>query len=194
MTVTTSKFRPNVTVKQCNNNIKIGTKTNREMSFKAKRNRHKVKPGLALPACLSSGAIHKGTYNGMAVEVGNSVAMQDLQENGCFGMSTGGRTTGTTSADDGTGSLTDSTQAKLLLFPEEALFLAHSIKCLEIRNKDDEIMSGEDCLEEFCRIHPEFISSFVAYSYLRSKNWVTKSGIKFGGDFRKKFSSKQPLL
>lgn len=72
----------------------------------------------------------------------------------------------------------------LVLFLEEAFFLHHTIKCLEIRDLDDRPMATEELWGNLCKLKETFVETFVAFLYLKSKNWVLKSGIKFGGDFR----------
>lgn len=133
-----------------------------------------------LPEAHSTGKIHVGVFTGRAVVVSDLESLRDLHRNGCFGVSSLTKSTPVCLWNDPVADRTE----KLLLFPEEAFFLHFSLKCLEIRDKDDSPMSSDKCLREFVRIHPGFISSFVAYSYLRTKNWIIKSGIKFGGDFR----------
>lgn len=73
----------------------------------------------------------------------------------------------------------------LVLFLEEAFFLHHTIDCLEIRDLDDNQISTEDLWSKLCTLKEKFVESYIAYLYLKSKNWVIKSGMKFGGDFRK---------
>lgn len=77
-------------------------------------------------------------------------------------------------------------EESLVLFLEESFFLHYALRCLSIidfiSNKE---LSTDEILNKFCKIKPTFITHYVSYHYLRSKNWVIKSGLKFGGDFRK---------
>lgn len=73
----------------------------------------------------------------------------------------------------------------LVLFVEEAFFLHHTIKCLDVRDLDDNRISTEELWSKLCKLKETFVETFVAYLYLKSKNWVIKSGMKFGGDFCK---------
>lgn len=74
----------------------------------------------------------------------------------------------------------------LSLLLEEAFFLHFSLRCLKIIDFDQTYtFTTEELLEAFCKIDAKFIQRFVVYHYYRSKNWVVKSGLKFGGDFRK---------
>lgn len=77
----------------------------------------------------------------------------------------------------------------IVLFLEEAFFLHIMLDCLEIRDINEEIISTEDLWMKFCRLKENFIECFIAYLFLKSKNWVIKSGVKFGGDFREYFNS-----
>lgn len=150
--------------------------------FTAKRNSFKLRTGAGLPLGIATGGKYVGVFTGRAIEIEDPESVQDIHMNGCFGVSSVTKSTPLCMRQK---EASDSRVEKLLLFPEEAFFLSYSLKSLEIRNKEGAVMTNEQCLREFVRIHPNFISSFVVYSYLRSKNWVLKSGLKFGGDFRK---------
>lgn len=76
-------------------------------------------------------------------------------------------------------------QRSQLLFIEEAMFLHKELKCLDVKDLDDNFLTTEDLWNIFCKVKENFIESYVAYLYLKSKNWVIKSGIKFGGQFSK---------
>lgn len=69
---------------------------------------------------------------------------------------------------------------------EEALFLCNSLECLNVYN-GEKLMSGGELWEMFCKMDRYFVQNYATYFYFRSKNWVVKSGIKFGGDFCKLF-------
>lgn len=74
----------------------------------------------------------------------------------------------------------------LALLPEEAFFLHYSLRCLRVMDFDQtHELTTHDMLEKFCKNDSKFIQKFVVYHYYRSKNWVVKSGIKFGGEFCK---------
>jgi len=72
-----------------------------------------------------------------------------------------------------------------VLILEEAMFLHKELKCLEIKDIYDNLMSTEDLWKEFCDLKHNFVECYVGYLYLKNKNWVIKSGIKFGGHFSK---------
>lgn len=75
-------------------------------------------------------------------------------------------------------------EESLALLPEEAFFLHYSLRCLRVLDFDQtHEFTTEEMLTKFCECDPKFIERFVVYHYYRSKNWVVKSGLKFGGDF-----------
>lgn len=76
-------------------------------------------------------------------------------------------------------------EESLVLTLEESFFLHSTLKCLKILDIKGKTMETNDILLQFCSLKPKFWTHFVAYSYLRSKNWIVKCGLKFGGDFRK---------
>lgn len=67
---------------------------------------------------------------------------------------------------------------------EEAFFLSHAINVLNVYH-DEEILSSECMWRKFQSITSNFIPKYVAYHHFRSKGWVVKPGIKFGGDYSK---------
>lgn len=72
----------------------------------------------------------------------------------------------------------------LVLTLEESFFLHSTLKCLSITDCTGRMMQTNEILTKFCKLKTHFWTHFVAYSYLRSKNWIVKCGLKFGGDFR----------
>ncbi|XP_055638477.1 tRNA-splicing endonuclease subunit Sen2 [Toxorhynchites rutilus septentrionalis] len=66
---------------------------------------------------------------------------------------------------------------------EETLFLIKELKCLEVRTLEGLLLPQEQLIERFVSIKRSFIPSYVAFIYLKARNWVIKSGLKFGGDF-----------
>ncbi|XP_062023679.1 uncharacterized protein LOC133739875 isoform X2 [Rosa rugosa] len=65
---------------------------------------------------------------------------------------------------------------------EEAFYLCHSLKCLEI--VEDKCSKNDNqlwkCMESRRASFPYL---YKAYSHLRMKNWVVRSGVKYGVDF-----------
>lgn len=77
-------------------------------------------------------------------------------------------------------------QEKLMLTLQEAFFLLYGLGCLQIVNIDNTLLSIEQCWELFAVAEKNFVPKYVVYHYYRSKGYVVKSGIKFGGDYCKK--------
>uniref|UniRef100_A0A182JT01 tRNA-intron lyase n=1 Tax=Anopheles christyi TaxID=43041 RepID=A0A182JT01_9DIPT len=71
----------------------------------------------------------------------------------------------------------------LCLFLEEAFFLMHVLNILRLKDLHDNTLPVPDAFRKFRKVKRNFLACYCAYLYLKSKNWVIKSGIKFGGDF-----------
>lgn len=77
-------------------------------------------------------------------------------------------------------------EESLVLFLEEAFFLQQSLRCLKIVDFAlNSELSTDDFLGVCSTLNKNFVLHFVVYHYYRSKGWIVKSGLKFGGDFRK---------
>ncbi|GLJ42287.1 hypothetical protein SUGI_0875320 [Cryptomeria japonica] len=69
---------------------------------------------------------------------------------------------------------------------EEAFYLSYSLNCLEICRSS---LEGRQTLshDELWRYMKErektFVQHYKAYSHLRAKNWVVRSGLQYGADF-----------
>ncbi|OVA03464.1 tRNA intron endonuclease [Macleaya cordata] len=66
---------------------------------------------------------------------------------------------------------------------EEAFYLCHSLKCLKILDENKCAKNGNElweCMKSKKKTFPEF---YVAYSNLKKKNWVVRSGSQYGVDF-----------
>ncbi|XP_028168672.1 tRNA-splicing endonuclease subunit SEN2 [Ostrinia furnacalis] len=72
---------------------------------------------------------------------------------------------------------------KLMLTPCEAFFLSYGLGCLQILNSDGKVLSTDQCWQLFLNIDFMFIPKYVVYHYFRSKGYIVKPGIKFGGDY-----------
>lgn len=70
----------------------------------------------------------------------------------------------------------------LTLSLEEAYFLSETLKCLDIYFEGKLILS-EDAWKLFCDSNKYFMQNYIIYFYYRSKNWIVKTGLKFGGDY-----------
>lgn len=79
-------------------------------------------------------------------------------------------------------------QEKLILSTQEAFFLVYGLGCLQIVNLDNTLLNIESCWNLFRTLDKDFIAKYVVYHYYRSKGYVVKSAIKFGGDYCKNFN------
>jgi tRNA-splicing endonuclease subunit Sen2 len=68
---------------------------------------------------------------------------------------------------------------------EEAFFLSFSLGCLQVIDLFGNRLSLNGMWQLFRKSQKDFIQKYVTYHYFRSKGWVVKPGIKFGGDFCK---------
>lgn len=66
---------------------------------------------------------------------------------------------------------------------EEAFYLCFSLKCLKVVGEDGCMMSNEELWEHLKSKKTVFPISYKAYSHLRNKNWVVRSGLQYGVDF-----------
>ncbi|KAH8376588.1 hypothetical protein KR093_000133 [Drosophila rubida] len=124
----------------------------------------------AFPICE-----YKGVFNGLAVEVVNTeqATIAALYDNGGYGKGSLSR------GDPNSGNPAET----LLLGLEEACLLAYFVEKLQISDQAGNQMSWTVFVQTALEYDPQFIYKLAAYLYLKSKNWIVKSGIKFGGDF-----------
>lgn len=162
----------------------------RNMEPQSKRKRRQVFDSHPLPASLKAAETsvqYTGYFTGVGVEIFDAPEMAALHENGCFGI--GSHTKSAPAVLWSESRKQSSSQPikneTLILLPVEAFFLHHSLRCLQIFDLDENILNTIELCETFRKLAPRFIEKYVAYLYLRSKNWVVKCGLKFGGDFRK---------
>ncbi|CAG9788725.1 unnamed protein product [Diatraea saccharalis] len=74
-------------------------------------------------------------------------------------------------------------QEKLMLTLEEAFFLSYGLGCLQILNNEEKALSTDQLWELFMKTEKRFINKYVVYHYYRSKGYIVKPGVKFGGDY-----------
>ncbi|KAB0793325.1 hypothetical protein PPYR_12945 [Photinus pyralis] len=65
---------------------------------------------------------------------------------------------------------------------EEAYFLSHSLNCLDVYH-NRKLLEPQELWSLFVENDKYFVQNYAVYLHFRSKNWVVKSGIKFGGDY-----------
>ncbi|AED97297.1 splicing endonuclease 2 [Arabidopsis thaliana] len=66
---------------------------------------------------------------------------------------------------------------------EEAFFLHYNLKCIKISLQGRCLENEVDTWLYMKSKRPNFPMFFKAYSHLRSKNWVLRSGLQYGVDF-----------
>lgn len=66
---------------------------------------------------------------------------------------------------------------------EETFFLMYGLGCLRIIDFDGKYLSIGETWDYFCKEQKYFLQKYVVYHYFRSKGWVVKPGLKYGGDF-----------
>lgn len=143
--------------------------------FKRKRKSSQSYLKLApFPVC-KNGKPYQGVFNGLCVEVRNSEEAQigTLHDNGWYGK--GSKSRG--------GPISGDSSETLLLGLEEACLLSFFLEALEIIDLSGNKLSWEAYLKSALKYDEQFAYKLAAYLYLKSKNWIIKSGIKFGGDF-----------
>ncbi|KAG7196689.1 hypothetical protein KM043_016021 [Ampulex compressa] len=74
-------------------------------------------------------------------------------------------------------------QEALHLTFEETFFLLYGLGCLQVINFDGSLLDVNDAWLYFCKVEKSFVQKYVVYHYFRSKGWVVKPGLKYGGDF-----------
>lgn len=72
---------------------------------------------------------------------------------------------------------------KLMLTLQEAFFLVYGLGCLQILDDDQHVLTVEQCWQLFTGTDRFFTEKYVVYHYFRSKGYIVKPGIKFGGDY-----------
>ncbi|XP_074589501.1 tRNA-splicing endonuclease subunit Sen2-1-like isoform X2 [Curcuma longa] len=66
---------------------------------------------------------------------------------------------------------------------EESFYLYHALKCIKIVRDDETPLEELELWKIFTSERKGFPELYKAYSHLRSKNWVVRSGTNYGVDF-----------
>ncbi|KAJ8672799.1 hypothetical protein QAD02_004059 [Eretmocerus hayati] len=66
---------------------------------------------------------------------------------------------------------------------EETFFLMYGLGCLRVIDFDGKYLSIGETWDYFCKEQRYFLQKYVTYHYFRSKGWVVKPGLKYGGDY-----------
>ncbi|XP_011189555.2 tRNA-splicing endonuclease subunit Sen2 [Zeugodacus cucurbitae] len=119
-----------------------------------------------------------GVFTGISVEIYGAEDIKKVNENGFYGK--GSKSRGAPKLL--TKGIVDDTES-LSLELEESAFLAyfHGILCIQdIQSKK---LQYNEFFEAAKNVNPNFLECLGCYLYLKSKGWIIKSGIKFGGNF-----------
>ena len=73
-------------------------------------------------------------------------------------------------------------QEHLILLLEEAFFLAFAVQCLEVVDASATKLSTSMLWGNCCALQSNFPARYACYHHARSRNWLPKSGLKFGAD------------
>ncbi|XP_011647003.1 tRNA-splicing endonuclease subunit Sen2 isoform X2 [Pogonomyrmex barbatus] len=66
---------------------------------------------------------------------------------------------------------------------EETFFLLFGLGCLQVVHFDGSLLNINSAWLYFCKEKPDFLQKYIVYHYYRSKGWIIKPGVKYGGDF-----------
>ncbi|XP_050081519.1 uncharacterized protein LOC126568887 [Anopheles aquasalis] len=139
----------------------------------------------------------EGVFTGFSVEIVDPDSIRNLCLNGGFGQGLFSRSfpaciTNSSETNRRRKRPVESISGKnhpagsnepLSLFLEEAFFLMHKLNILRIKTNSEKELSVSEVFAKFRSIKKDFVASYCAYLYLKSKNWVVKCGLKFGGDY-----------
>jgi tRNA-intron endonuclease len=75
------------------------------------------------------------------------------------------------------------TGGKLQLAPVELLYLMDAEK-VTVVDEDDKKLNFKAVVERFAETDPDLMLKYIAYSDLRSRGYIVKTGLKFGAHFR----------
>lgn len=74
-------------------------------------------------------------------------------------------------------------EEKLILMPEEAIFLSFGVGCLAIYNAQGQTVDYRQCWKNLVTANPNFPTQYAVYHYYRGKNWVPKTGNSYGAPY-----------
>ncbi len=73
---------------------------------------------------------------------------------------------------------------KLVLSPEETLYLKEKRKNFTVRDPENKELGEEELKKQFTRRNEEFPRKYTVYKDLRDRGFCVKTGFKFGSHFR----------
>ncbi|XP_024984787.1 tRNA-splicing endonuclease subunit Sen2-1-like isoform X1 [Cynara cardunculus var. scolymus] len=122
---------------------------------------------LDLQASLIESNSH-GMLSGCSVVLASNAEQTDLLNQTCFGRPI---------------ITVDKDKQWFQLTFEEAFYLCFSLRCINIVGGDNSVKTKDQLWEYMISKKPSFPTFFKAYSHLRIKNWVVRSGCQYGVDF-----------
>lgn len=122
---------------------------------------------LDLQASLIDSNSH-GILSGCSVLIGSNAEQTDLLNQTCFGRPI---------------ITVDKEKQWFQLTFEEAFYLCFSLRCIKIVGGDNSVKTIDQVWEYMTSKRPSFPTFFKAYSHLRIKNWVVRTGCQYGVDF-----------
>jgi tRNA-intron endonuclease len=75
-------------------------------------------------------------------------------------------------------------EGKVLLSPEETLFLMEKRQELPVEDTKGKRMSFDELMKEFVQKDKEFHRKYIVYRDLRGRGFIVKTGFKFGTHYR----------
>ncbi len=73
---------------------------------------------------------------------------------------------------------------KLLLSPEEALYLSEKRESLRVINENDEPVQFDDLMKYLSKKDKLFPMKYLVYRDLRERGYIVRTGFKFGAHYR----------
>lgn len=110
----------------------------------------------------------RGLLSGTSVLLKAGAELTDLLNRACFGRP---RVT------------SEKNQQWFQLSLEEAFYLQYSLKCIKVVDHNETELKNDELWKHMTSKKENFPLLYKAFSHLRSKNWVIRSGSQYGVDF-----------
>lgn len=148
------------------------------------------------PTCINKEKKFTGIFTGFSIEVCDPEEIKAIYDAGCYGKGSKSRSApkilrkdkikeSVPESSDIAMDEQEEIQESLVLDLEEATFLSFYLDILRIVDLNNKEIEWNYLITKFQIIKPNFIDCLAGYLYFKSKNWVVKTGTKFGGNFRK---------
>ncbi|XP_055829772.1 tRNA-splicing endonuclease subunit Sen2-1-like [Solanum dulcamara] len=110
----------------------------------------------------------RGLLSGTGVLLKADAELTDIFNRACFGRT---RVT------------SEKNEQWFQLSMEEAFYLQYSLKCIKVVDRNNTELNSDELWKHMTSRMKIFPILFKAFSHLRSKNWVVRSGSQYGVDF-----------